>query len=897
MKNSFRFHKLLNISLFVTLLLILSPNLFCQEDQPIIQRIDCKNLKESAQIQILSTPTKVNFITYELSSPDRIVIDFVDSIFSNIPRTYFFKEGIITSIELMASLGISQEPLDESFYPVDFIVITLRQPIKYVLNQQNDTLLIAELGDFEKEFQLASVKPAEITVAPKEPPKEEIPQEKKEERIVETKVGQAKEEIEAKRGEEEILQKELSEIPAPIEEGQKEEGQKEEGQKPLASSEIKDEEKLNILVDVEPAQQKIEEPAKLKAGEPAKESLPQPTALHRETISTQGIETQEGEPFNLLNNLECKNLPNSAKIKFISDKPIDPTVYETEDPLEFFVDTSIRLFSNVGTDIKFDEGIVSSIRVIKKDASLPKELGQECYPVDFMVISLNKPARYEVMRNQDEVAINFKAISEEAGITKKETGPAPKEAGLMPKEEAGPASKEEIYKETPIITLPAVEAALIACVQVGLSNNRLAKITKEEIELARLRLRDARRGLFPTATLKSSWTKGSNAVTAVNSVGYVEKFYGVEISHPLYYGGKLVNTFKQAKISLEMSMKKYDKIEADITLEVSQNYYDLVTTKTNLRLQQELAGQIKPLLDDAKARLGKDLITEIDYMNIEALYNQVLLQVDTAKKDVDLAKLKLRHVLDLKSIDSLEIPSAIELDYINREINLDEAFKLALDNRPEVFMDRLLVDFNKYEELIAKSKDDFKIDFTGSYGKSGDAYTDDKFKRRLDWYAGFKLTKPFFGNTLGYSWTKNSTSAKLGQSTRTHGRTDTVEMNVLNTLSNATEIEQAHVGYLKAVNEFNETVKSVETEVQEAYNTYEKAILQVENEREKIKVKERQLKITEFETSLNESTLTQLIEAKIKLVDERASYVQAISSYKTAVAKLNKAIGISGYYR
>jgi outer membrane protein TolC len=110
------------------------------------------------------------------------------------------------------------------------------------------------------------------------------------------------------------------------------------------------------------------------------------------------------------------------------------------------------------------------------------------------------------------------------------------------------------------------------------------------------------------------------------------------------------------------------------------------------------------------------------------------------------------------------------------------------------------------------------------------------------------------------------------------------------------EKQSAIINKLKAENDLAEIEKSINQEVREAYNNYQKAVIQIENTRDKIAFRQEELKILKSQADINEALLSQVLEAMVKLNDEKALYHQAIASYKTALANLNKAIGIIGYF-
>ncbi len=84
--------------------------------------------------------------------------------------------------------------------------------------------------------------------------------------------------------------------------------------------------------------------------------------------------------------------------------------------------------------------------------------------------------------------------------------------------------------------------------------------------------------------------------------------------------------------------------------------------------------------------------------------------------------------------------------------------------------------------------------------------------------------------------------------------------------------------------------------MKESYHNYQKAIIQVKNALEKIRFQKEAVKTTRVQSQLNEALQSQLLEAEIKLADERSLYIKALSDYNFSIVRLNKAIGIEGYF-
>lgn len=475
----------------------------------------------------------------------------------------------------------------------------------------------------------------------------------------------------------------------------------------------------------------------------------------------------------------------------------------------------------------------------------------------------------------------------------KQTGPQPA-IEMIPFEEAIapeviPSAFEVIPRVQPKI--PEGPIDLTTAVEIAMSNYLPARVALEEIELAKLKRGEAKRALFPTASLKATSTDGEALGTQ-----FQERSYGMQIEQPIYYGGRLRNAIRQAEVGLSLSDRKYYKVIADFYYEVSESYFGLITAKQNLKLQEKLLEEAKKDLDIAKKKFAKGLITESELLNVESQIIQAEYQFASAQKDIELARLEFFNRLSLDEKQKIDLPDEAAFDK-NLIIEKDDTLSLAFANRPEIQINQLQVEFNRYEEQIARGKDRLKVDFSGFLGESAAAYKTERLDYQSDWFVGLKATLPFGKNTSGYSFQTNKTSKKLGQSDRTRTSSHSVEMGLLNNYATKSEIKSAQIGYDKAVADLDQIKKEVTEEVNDAYFEYQKAKLQVESATKKIQFRKEQLKIIEARAKLNEAMTSEVLEARIKLADEETLRMQAISSFNISLSKINKAIGVPNYYK
>jgi len=434
-------------------------------------------------------------------------------------------------------------------------------------------------------------------------------------------------------------------------------------------------------------------------------------------------------------------------------------------------------------------------------------------------------------------------------------------------------------------------------VDIALENHMAASIAEEEIELSMLKMREVRRSLYPAASLNIMETTGK---TTGWTQDFTDKEYKLKFEYPLYYGWRLRYAVEQAISNMKASRHNYDKIQQDLRVEVEVAFYSYLATKANVKLQESLLKETRGIFNIAKKRFDLELSTKAEFLQVESQMKQVSYQVLSSKNDMEIAKLTLMQAMNVKDIEGLvDIDSDLEsLDMlmpIDVDISLGDCMELAFKSRPDLKIKEHMLDFNEYERKIALSKDQFKVDLTGTYGRSGGAYEGEPLGMDMnkDWYLGFKVTKPLGGNTLAASYTKDETSEKHGQASRTESISRSIEFGILDNLQSFSEKKSADIALKKAKEALEETKNAIFKEVKESYLNYKKGLIQAKTNLNKIRHKEEELKIAKARAGLNEIPASGLLRAHIEVTDEKSYYIEALGSLYQSLVRLNKASGYS----
>jgi len=658
----------------------------------------------------------------------------------------------------------------------------------------------------------------------------------------------------------------------------------------------------------------------------------QPTVSDSPSTDESSVSTQEVNSPLILEDIRVENYPDAARITITTNRYFEYIDYDLENgSIGIIFDPMEPIYTNMTEPVFDKNGLIENVKFSKgsvEEETQQVQIEKGFYPLDYFVVTLSNKTNYYVSQRAntvvidigkrklprpDELSASF-VVKRDSEPEKFNTElPAPKTEPfevLQPEPlKTQPMKEEKILPDTlirmpeklprvkpilanvPRLELPKKMNALNYkdCIGIGMENYLPLVIAEEEVRLNDLKVDEAKRGLYPTATAKYTTTDGMTS-----GVEFVEKSYGMQVEQPLYYGGRLKLTLKQAQVNRQVSQTKFDKVETELIAKVTETFYSMVTAQLNFQDQQELLNDSRKILELAQKKYEAGLTTKLEFMNVQSQCNQVDYQLEVATKDLDVARLNLLQAMGVDSTADIFVD--FDSDCKGFDVDINKCLLLAYQNRPELHMNELLQEASEYEERIAKSKDDFKVDFTGFLGQSGGAYKTEPLNVGSDWYLGFKASKPWMGNTGSYNFTQNKTSPKLGQNTRTGGTSHSFEFGILNNLTGKSEKQTALINKLKAESDLIDIEKTINLEVREAYNNYDKAVMQINNALDKIEFRKEELKVLQAQSEINEALLSQVLEAMVKLNDEKALYHQAIASYKTAVANLNKAVGLIDYF-
>jgi outer membrane protein TolC/Flp pilus assembly protein TadD len=474
-----------------------------------------------------------------------------------------------------------------------------------------------------------------------------------------------------------------------------------------------------------------------------------------------------------------------------------------------------------------------------------------------------------------------------AGIQTEEISqPLPQEEVRYDEDDA--ASKVYSASDLEEIPLIGLSLTLEQCIMIARANNLSVKIAREEAALARWKMAPARRALWPSFDVLWKETRGTTT-----GQDFTGREITLEFQKPLITWGKTKALFLQAKINWEIAKRNLQKEVTELDFKVEQAYFILANAlKDTQDLRQLYRDSIKDV-QTAEKRYKMQLARELEYLKVKSKVDEVFYRVQSADKDLILAQLTLSQILDSRNEEPFTVRA--KLGPYELDTTLEQCVETALKNRSDLLVNELLIEYNKLGQKVAKSEYKWNVNLEGSVGMNDEAFVSEDLELQNEYFVGVKVTKPFGPHTLEDNFLTQDKVPSVGQTTSTEFSSNTFKWYFWNSTAKIS-IKESDIKYLKSIDEYIKKRNSIIFEVKKNYYEYLKAKQQLRNNKQKIRVSEEELKISVARLGLNEILDSELIESKDRASRTRSEYGQALTGYYTAVANLNKSLGLTDYF-
>jgi outer membrane protein len=196
-------------------------------------------------------------------------------------------------------------------------------------------------------------------------------------------------------------------------------------------------------------------------------------------------------------------------------------------------------------------------------------------------------------------------------------------------------------------------------------------------------------------------------------------------TQPLFRGLKIDASRRQIQIArknLSLTDAQFRQRAIDTITNVQRAYWDLVFALRNLQVQRDAVATARSQLEHNKRLVNEGQLAPIDVVAAEAQISTYEQRVFSALEEISRSENNLKNMIAQDQKAQLWNESVVPTDPVDLavpDIQLPDAMKLAMENRPELQQSNVLKEINQIDQQYFKDQTKPAIDLVGTYGTTG----------------------------------------------------------------------------------------------------------------------------------------------------------------------------------
>jgi outer membrane protein TolC len=396
---------------------------------------------------------------------------------------------------------------------------------------------------------------------------------------------------------------------------------------------------------------------------------------------------------------------------------------------------------------------------------------------------------------------------------------------------------------------------LSRCIEIALKQNQSIVAAFNTMEVNRSRVGEARSGYYPQLSAFGGYDRikplnnDTNQMTAYNQYNG-----GVTVNQTFYDFGRTSSSVDISKSNLDSSRSDLDTTQSVVTLSVKQAYYAVLQAKRNRDVAADVIKQFQLHLDQANGFYQVGTKAKIDVIKAQVDLSNAKLSLINAENALKIAWVNLNNAMGVP--DAPEYSIEDNLEFQPYAITLEEATTKAFNNRPD--LKSAVAKRQAAEQNISFQRSDYLPILSGSasYSRVGTPENLPVNQSPNTWTAGVTLTFPLFSGFL--------TSHRVAEA-------------------------KANLYFFRANEEA--TRQQILLDVRQAFLNLQAADASISATDLIVKQAQENLDLANGRYAAGVGSPIEVSDAFATYVTARATYTNALYSYKIAQANIEKATG------
>jgi len=334
----------------------------------------------------------------------------------------------------------------------------------------------------------------------------------------------------------------------------------------------------------------------------------------------------------------------------------------------------------------------------------------------------------------------------------------------------------------------------------------------------------------------------------------------VKLLQSVYEGGRVLSSFRTARLQREQSLLQYQATVSDTITEVQVTYFDALLAVQQITVQEASLELLRQELTDTTRRYDAGTVPRFNVLRAEVELANARPKLIRARNSFRVAKNRLANLVGFnvprETLEDLPMKLTGVLEAEPYDLPLTRAVVLAFERRPELGALRKAQALR--QEQVVGAKAGYKPSIQGfvGYDVHSSLFSSDLTDERNGWIAGAQMSWNLFDGLI--------TQGKLKES-------------------------QAQLG--RAVVDLDDANRRVELEVRTAYSNFIEAQEMLASQQKVQEEAEEALRLARARSEAGTGTQLDVLSAQTALTEARTTQVEALHGYAVARARLQRAVG------
>lgn len=395
--------------------------------------------------------------------------------------------------------------------------------------------------------------------------------------------------------------------------------------------------------------------------------------------------------------------------------------------------------------------------------------------------------------------------------------------------------------------------------------NPTVSIAKYELDSARASYNAARQSRGISITASHTTQRGGyddNIIKKTDATGAWTGEYwknignnhsnGLTASLPIFTGGKLSGTIKQAKANYQYNEVGVQRTYNEMRSTVTDGYFNMLQADNIQKLSAESVTRLEDHLKNVQAQYDVGVVAKVDVLRSQvelANAKQTLIQ---AENSYQVAEANMNKIVGLPMDTNLKLDNLLVYNAYDK--NMDDCLAYAAEHRPELMQAKYNVDAAKGALLVARSGHMPQVAASASQSWSDSNWPGDE---KGNWGVGVN-----------------------------------VSMNVFDTGVTLSKIHGAEADLKKAEETYRNTVDSVNLDVRSNYLGLREAEKRISTTKLAVEQADEDYRIAQLRYMSGVGTNTDVLDAQVALTQAKTNYTKALYDYNTSKTALETSIGV-----